>query len=65
VAVPPAQIVALFTVGAKEALTVTVVVTGELVHVPVPTTVYVVVTDGLAVTTDPVVALRPVEGDQV
>lgn len=46
-------------------ITVTVVVTGALVQVPVPTTLYVVVTVGLAVTTDPVVVLKPVEGLQL
>ena len=36
-----------------------------LVHPLVPVTVYRVVLVGLAVTTDPVVALRPVAGDHV
>lgn len=46
-------------------LTVTIEV-AEDVHVPVvPVIVYVVVTVGLAVTDAPVVALNPVEGDQL
>jgi hypothetical protein len=46
-------------------LTVTVVVTALLVHDPPPTTLYVVVTVGLAVTTEPEVELKPVDGLQV
>ena len=61
----PAQIVGEFTVTVGVGFTVTKEVT-EAVQVPVvPTIVYVVVTVGLAVTLAPVVALNPVEGDQL
>jgi hypothetical protein len=51
-----------FTVGAVSTVTVTVDV--ELQPDVVPVTVYVVVVAGVAVTLAPVVALRPVAGDQ-
>jgi hypothetical protein len=37
----------------------------SVVHVPVPTTVYDIVLGGDAVTVAPVVALKPIAGDQV
>ena len=64
---PPAQIAGvagvIVTTGAGLTVTVTVF---EFVQplAPVPVTVYVVVVVGLAMTVDPVVALRPVAGDQ-
>lgn len=61
----PAQIVADATVTVGVGFTVTRAV-AEAVHEPVvPITVYVVVTVGLAVTVAPVVALNPVDGDQL
>lgn len=62
---PPAHIVELVVVTVGVGLTVTVVVL-ELEHVPVvPTIEYVVFDVGLAETTLPVVALKPVEGVQL
>jgi hypothetical protein len=62
----PAQIVALFTTTTGLGLTVTVEVAVEL-HpaADVPVMVYVVVAAGFAVTLAPVVADKPVAGDQV
>jgi hypothetical protein len=51
-----------FTVTTGRGFTVTVDVALEVQVPTVPVTVYVVVTAGLAVTTEPVVALSPVEG---
>ncbi len=64
---PPEQIVAGFglIVTTGVGLTVTVTVATHGLHPPVPVTVYVVVTAGLAVTLAPVVADNPAAGDQV
>lgn len=61
----PAQTVAVFTLSVRLETTVTVEVLFPLHDPLVPVTVYTVVTVGLAVTTDPVVALNPVPGLQL
>ena len=65
VPVPPGHTVALVVVivALGEMLTVDVAEAVQLIEVPV--TVYTVLADGLAVTTLPVVALKPVEGVQL
>ena len=65
-ALDPLQMVVGGTVTVNEPLTVTVAVVVP-VHPDalVPVMVYVVVEAGLAVTLAPVVALKPVAGDQV
>jgi hypothetical protein len=60
----PAHIVGEFTETAIAPLTVSVEVAVALQPPVVPVTVYVVVEAGFAVTEAPVVALRPVAGDQ-
>jgi hypothetical protein len=54
-----------FTDTGGRLFTVTVVVFMAVQVPTVPVTVYTVVVAGLAVTTDPVVALRPVPGFQL
>jgi len=66
----PEHVVALVgvitgTVGAGVTVTVKVCVSGMEHPVFKPVTVYVVVAEGLAVTTEPVVELRPVPGAHV
>ena len=61
----PLQMVGELTVTVGVGVTVTVITTGALVQVPVPTTLYVVVTVGLATTELPVVELNPVPGVQL
>jgi len=66
VAEAPEQMVALFTVTVGLGLTVTVAVAVEVQPAAeVPVIVYVVVAAGLAVTLEPVVADKPVAGDQL
>jgi hypothetical protein len=62
VAEEPAHTVAEFTVTTGKAFTVTVEEAVPSHPEVVPVTVYVVVAAGVAVTTEPVVALSPVEG---
>lgn len=63
---PPTQIRSLFTVTVGVVLTVTVEVAVAVQPAAVaPVTVYIVEAVGLAVTVEPVVALRPVEGLQL
>jgi hypothetical protein len=62
VAEEPAHTVAELTVTESAPATVTVEVAVPSHPEVVPVTVYVVVAAGVAVTTEPVVALKPVEG---
>ena len=50
------------TIGTEVIVTITVAVSEQVAEL-LPTTVYVVVTVGFAVTVEPVVALNPVDGD--
>jgi hypothetical protein len=65
VADAPLHIVGELTVTVGVGFTVTTAVAAAVHDPVVPTTVYVVVTVGLAVTFAPVVALKPVDGDQL
>jgi hypothetical protein len=60
-----AEQVGVLQAGSPAANTVTVEVAVPEPHVPLPVTVYVVVVAGVAVTVAPVVALKPVAGDQL
>jgi hypothetical protein len=65
VAVLPEQIVGELTVTIGVGFTVTTAVLVDVQLPVIPVTTYVVVEAGVAVTTDPLVALNPVEGDQL